>query len=97
MKAPSGAVQALGRVIFTGPGIKGTCQRLIIPLHETQLVFEVEAHILHDLNPGSSLRGERILWDLAAALAESQPLVTPVEFRPSEGVAPLPFGLSPLK
>ena len=46
MKAPSGAVQALGRVIFTGPGIKGTCQRLIIPLHETQLVFEVEAHIL---------------------------------------------------
>src|SRR4029079_15193919 len=52
---PPGAVQAIVKVSVIGAGIKGACQRLTLPLNETQLIFEEQAKITHDYNPGSTL------------------------------------------
>ena len=81
MKSP-GAVQAIGKVAFAGANIKGTCQKLTLPLHETHLIFEEQANIICVGNLSSSLRGERIVWELIANTAETQPLVAPADFRP---------------
>jgi hypothetical protein len=88
VKAP-GAVQAIGKVTVIGAGLKGTCQRLTLPLHETQLIFEEQAKIVQDANPGSSLSGERVVWELA-------PIVEPQPTSQQQPVDPRPFNLYPL-
>lgn len=88
MKAPGDVVQALGKVTFAGAGLQGSCQRLTLPLHETQLVFEEQAQIVQDANLGSILRGDRIVWEASTISAETQPLVTPAEFRPTRSIPP---------
>lgn len=80
VKSP-GAVQAIGKVTVLGAGLKGTCQRLTLPLHETQLIFEEHAKIVQDNNPASSLSGERVVWELVPVV-EPQPAPAPVEPRP---------------
>src|SRR5262249_44738482 len=40
MRAPDGTVQAIGKVTFIGAGLRGTCQRLTLPLGETRIIFE---------------------------------------------------------
>jgi hypothetical protein len=72
VKSP-GAVQAIGKVSVIGAGIKGACQRLTLPLNETQLIFEEQAKITHDYNPGSTLTGERITWE-PTLMVEVQPM-----------------------
>ena len=60
--------------------MKGTCQRLTLPLHETQLIFEEQAKIVQDANPGSSLSGERVVWELVP-MVEPQPTPQTVDPR----------------
>lgn len=63
-RTPTGDVQAVGKVTFAGAGMKGACQRLTVPLQEVRLLFEEQASIVQDLNAGSTLRGDRMVWEL---------------------------------
>src|SRR6185369_7845849 len=83
--SPAGAVQAIGKVTITGAGLKGTCQRLTIPLQETHLIFEEKVHLEQNAFSLGVLRGERIVWEPALRPAE----LLPAEFRPTDWVAPL--------
>ena len=91
-KDPS-AVHGLGNITFIGGGLKGTCQRLTLKTQEVQVVFEDQARIDQDGNPASTLRGDRILWELSPSTLQIQPLVAPAEFRPDDSVAPFRPGL----
>jgi hypothetical protein len=94
MQAAEGAVQAVGKVTFFGPGLKGTCQRLTVPVAEMRIIFEESVEVTHQGPPDTRtaypyiLRGEKIVWELpeavrAAAMIES-------EVRPARFTLPLP-------
>ena len=63
MKAPDGAVQAVGKVTLTGPGVTASCQRLSLPLAADQLVLDgqAEAKIADAAVPGAE---SRAAWEL---------------------------------
>jgi len=87
MKAPGGELQALGKVTVVGAGLNATCNRLILPIHETRLIFEEQAQFAHEGVAGSMLRGDRIAWELPVNV------VAPMnEFRPA-GILPPALGL----
>ena len=65
----SDSLEAVGKVTFAGGGIKGTCDRLTVPLWASQLVLEGQVQIAQE--PGQ-LRGERFVWEMPAA-AEAAP------------------------
>jgi hypothetical protein len=88
MKSP-GDLQALGKVTITGAGLSAECQRLILPIHETRLVFEEQVQIQQMRGPGSVLRGERISWELPATPVAAPP-VAPGDFRPADLLPPAP-------
>lgn len=70
MKAPGGAVQAVGKVSVSGSGLKGTCDRLTLPLAEDRMLLEGKAEVSIEDQAGSpaspspsqrwELRGEQL-------------------------------------
>jgi hypothetical protein len=73
MKAPDGALQAIGKVTFVGAGVKGSCRRLTLPLSDVRIIFEEDVVIRHEPPTGivpteeeknCVLRGEKILWEM---------------------------------
>ncbi len=68
----SGAVQALGNVVFNGAGWRGTCHAMLLSAHEPRVVFEQQVQIMQDILGASQdgvLRGERFVWELPSAAA----------------------------
>jgi len=86
-----GTVLALGKVTFAGAGLKGQCQRLTLPRHAAQLLFEEQVNLTQDAKLGANLRGERILWELNAPAVEPQPQVLPIEPLPSSTFPTFPL------
>jgi hypothetical protein len=62
-KGPGGDVQAIGKVTFVGPGLKGTCQHLTIAIFATRILFEEQVVLVQD-GVGSTWRADRIGWEL---------------------------------
>jgi hypothetical protein len=68
MKAPDGAVQAVGKVTLSGPGVTATCQRLTLPLSGEQMLLDgqAEARIHEGPQPGDKEAAveNRPAWEL---------------------------------
>ena len=62
-KGPGGDVQAIGKVTFAGPGLKGTCQHLTFAFDATRILFEEQVVVTQE-GVGSTLRADRISWEL---------------------------------
>jgi hypothetical protein len=83
MKAPDGAVQTVGKVALTGPGVTATCQRLTLPLSGEPLVLEGQAEVRFD-------EGAQLGWELKSELLRlrlrpgSAGRATPVSAAPAE-------------
>ncbi len=65
VKAPDGAVHAVGTVTLTGPGVTASCQRLSLPLGGEQMILEGQAeakiqNAASDKRPAWELRGEQL-------------------------------------
>jgi hypothetical protein len=82
MKTLDGAVVAMGKVTFTGPGLKGSCNRLTLGLSADSLILdgkaEVQVQQSNPLDPAIELRGEQ----LALRLQQSVAGLTPVQSLP---------------
>ena len=105
MESPDGALLAIGKVAITGPGLKGSCNRLSISLTDDILVLEgkVELQIqqgsLSDLAiPMVELKGELISLRLQQLTGGGNPAAgaaaSPIA--PAPAPAPAPFNTSPL-
>jgi hypothetical protein len=85
MRTLDGAVVALGKVTFTGPGLQGSCTRLTLGLIGDSLVLDGKAEVRvqqgGSSDPVAELKGEQLVLRLqqpAAGLTPVQPLtVTP--------------------
>ena len=71
-KSGNTEVVAEGNVTIQGAGLRGACQRLSLPLHETRLVFDGHVAIVHSKAAGM-LRGEHIVWELLVLMPVSNP------------------------
>jgi len=82
MKTLDGAVVAMGKVSFTGPGLKGTCSRLILGLTADSLVLdgkaEVQVQQSNPAEPAIELKGEQLMVRLHEPVAG----LTPVQSLP---------------
>jgi hypothetical protein len=58
MKTPNGSVLAIGKVSFAGPGIKGVCNKLTLPLSEDRLLLEGDAEVQIEQRGGAEAKGE---------------------------------------
>lgn len=78
LTSPFEIIVAHGQVAFHGPGVKGSCGKLTIPLHEARLFFEeyVQFHtdaILSGSSAGTLL-ADRLMWEpLGPALLPLRP------------------------
>lgn len=72
----SSEVLALGNVVFTGAGLRGECQRVVLPLLERKVILEDQVRIGADMGIGL-MCGDRFVWELPAP-ASSANRVTPV-------------------
>jgi hypothetical protein len=109
MKAPDGAVQTVGKVSVTGPGLTASCQRLTLPLTGEHMILEGQAELkIQDgaagsTQPGWELKGEQLtVRPLGLSAGVTPPLrstVNIVEGTPKSNPAPDPGpppGLFPL-
>ena len=69
-KGPGGDVQAIGKVTFAGPGLKGTCQHLTFAFYASRILFEEQVVLVQE-GVGSTLRADRISWELPAEMTPS--------------------------
>jgi hypothetical protein len=102
MKTLEGAVHAIGKVGVTGPGLKASCNRLIIGLGNDSLVLDGKAELQLQQgngasNPAAELKGEQLTFrlqqpggQLSGAQAFPAPL-TPVPTPAAPIPAPEPF------
>jgi hypothetical protein len=107
METPDGAVVATGKVIFTGPNLKGNCERLTIGLTGESVTLEGKAELqiqqggATDLAiPTVELRGEQftlrlqqLTGNVPAAARPAQPIVQPTGILPASvnPATPSPF------
>jgi hypothetical protein len=92
MKTLDGAVVAMGKVTFTGPGLQGSCNRLTLGLIGDSLVLDGKAEVRvqqgGSSDPVAELKGQQLMLRLqqpAAGLTPVQPLtVTPAAPPPVE-------------
>jgi hypothetical protein len=105
MESPDGAVLAIGKVSFIGPGVKGTCQQLTIGLAGDILVLDGKAQIqVQQGNPSDlaiptvELAGERVSVRLQQLTGGAAPQAFPGAPTPSSAAnaAPSPFTVAPL-
>lgn len=65
MKAPDGALQAVGKVTFVGAGLTGSCQRLTLPFSDVRIIFEENVRFSYDAGPPSCvMRSESFVWEM---------------------------------
>ncbi|MSQ94830.1 MAG: hypothetical protein EXR98_09780 [Gemmataceae bacterium] len=72
-------VLALGNVAFTGPGLRGECHRLTLPLLESRLVFDDQVRLVQG---AGTLRGDRITWEVNATVIQGNFNVNPAVLGP---------------
>ncbi len=110
MKTTDGAVAAVGKVSFTAPGLKGTCQRLTIGLGGDSITLEgkAELQVQQGATPefgggAAELRGEQFTLRLQPPTGGILPTnawpaanpVTPIPSTPTPFPPPRPFPLEP--
>lgn len=95
-KESQNCVQAVGKVAFVGAGLKGSCERLTLPFHEMQILFEDNVEIAHDQaalptsgaeltqSAANVLRSDRMIWASPPLRAADAPREErrPVTFSP---------------
>jgi hypothetical protein len=108
MDSPDGAVLAIGKVSFSGPGVKGTCKQLTIGLAGDTIVLEGQGQLqVQQGNPSDlaiptvELSGERLsvrLQQLTGGVGAAQAFPgAPTTPTPGVGNAvPTPFTVAPL-
>jgi hypothetical protein len=104
-KTLNGAAVAMGKVSFTGPGLKGSCSRLTLGLVGDSLVLEGKAEV--QIQQGGAadafveLKGEQFTLRLqppAVGLTPVQPLtVTPAQPLTVTPATPMPVEVSPFQ
>jgi hypothetical protein len=97
MKSPDGAVVAVGKVTMTGPGLKGTCNRLTVGLSGDSLMLEGKAEVqiqqggpMDFASPAAEVKGEQI------SLRLQQPAQTQTQPQPLQPAAGQPAGGQPV-
>lgn len=96
METQDGALVAIGKVAFSGPGLKATCDQLTVSLGSDSLVFEgkAELHVQQgnptDLAvPTAELKGERFALRLQQTAGNLVPAQAPAQALPNIHSEPL--------
>jgi hypothetical protein len=99
METADGSVVALGKVRFTGPGVKGTCGKLVIGLGGDSLVLDDKAELqvqqgglVDGASSVAELKGESLALRLQQPSAPQPPPTASVTPTP---VAPIPVVPAP--
>lgn len=99
MKTLDGAVVALGKVTFTGPGLKGTCNRLTFGLSADSLVLDgkAEVHVQQSnpADPAIELSGEQLTLRLPQPIAGLTPVQSIPQVIPPTSATTTPQDLLP--
>lgn len=57
-------LQAVGNVAIAGAGLSVNCQRVTLHIQHGRLIFEEQVHVIHEASPSSTIRGERLFWEV---------------------------------